>query len=88
MILSAPVNPICYDDYIADTDINNIFTALFTKALTNVDVKDLITNVGSAAASGPATGASAGAAAEVVEEKVEEEEEEEEGDDMGFGLFD
>ncbi|EEP77097.1 predicted protein [Uncinocarpus reesii 1704] len=62
-------------------------------ALEGKDVKDLLTNVGSAgaAAAAPAGGAPGGGAAATeatpaAEEKKEEEEESDE--DMGFGLFD
>ncbi|KAJ5947105.1 Ribosomal protein 60S [Penicillium verhagenii] len=71
-------------------EIEPIWATIFAKALEGKDIKDMLTNVGSAgpAAAGPAAGA-AGAAAPaeaVAEEKVEEKEESD--DDMGFGLFD
>jgi len=78
----------------ANVEVESYWPGLFAKALESVDVKTLITNVGSgvggAAASGGG-GAPAAAAAEATEEKKEEkkeESEESEDDDMGFGLFD
>ncbi|XP_054719349.1 60S acidic ribosomal protein P1-like [Uloborus diversus] len=76
----------------ANVDVESYWPGLFARALEGVDVKQLITNVGSGAAAAPA----GGAAAEVAEDaggkeaKKEEkqEESEEEDDDMGFGLFD
>jgi len=77
----------------ANVQFEPIWPTLFAKALTGVNVKDLITKVGSAAAAAPAAAAAAAPAAaekkaeKKVEKKEEPEEEEEEGD-MGFGLFD
>merc|ERR1712113_692121 len=67
--------------------------SLFAGALKDVNVRELITNIGSGVGSGPAAGAGAAAAggAAAEEEKVEEKKEESsesEDDDMGFGLFD
>ncbi|XP_031624554.1 60S acidic ribosomal protein P1 [Contarinia nasturtii] len=76
----------------ANVDVEPYWPSLFAKALEGVNVKDLITNIGSgvgsapAGAAAPAAGAAAPAAAEKKEEKKEESEEEED-DDMGFGLF-
>ncbi|KAI1913884.1 hypothetical protein LOZ53_002538 [Ophidiomyces ophidiicola] len=74
-------------------DVEPIWTSLFSKALEGKDVKDILTNVGSAGAAAPAAGGAAAAggataaeAAPAAEEKKEEEEESDE--DMGFGLFD
>ncbi|KAJ5670328.1 Ribosomal protein 60S [Penicillium sp. IBT 18751x] len=71
-------------------EIEPIWATIFAKALEGKDVKDLLTNVGSAgpAAAGgaPAAGGAAAPAEAVAEEK--EEEKEESDDDMGFGLFD
>ncbi|EER26194.1 hypothetical protein D8B26_003465 [Coccidioides posadasii str. Silveira] len=74
-------------------DVEPIWTSLFSKALEGKDVKDILTNVGSAGAAAPAAGVAAAAggaapteAAPAAEEKKEEEEESDE--DMGFGLFD
>merc|ERR1712141_109587 len=76
----------------ANVKIEPFWPSLFARALSGVNIKDLITNVGSAAAAAPAAGAPAGGAAEEKkeEEKKEEkkEESEESDDDMGFGLFD
>ena len=66
-----------------------VLTALFARALTNCNVKELINNVGSAAAAAPAAAPDAGAApaADAKEEKKEEkkEESESEDEDLGFG---
>merc|ERR1711915_1113908 len=74
----------------ADVKVEPYWPGLFAKALDGVDVKALITNVGSGAGAAPAAGgaapaaaADAPAAAEKKEEKKEESEEED--DDMGFG---
>merc|ERR1712179_864674 len=69
----------------ASVDVEPIWPTLFAKALSSVNVRDLITNVGSAVGSAPA------AAEPAKEEKKEEkkaESESDEDDDMGFGLFD
>ncbi|XP_064652490.1 large ribosomal subunit protein P1-like [Lineus longissimus] len=74
----------------ANVKVEPFWPGLFAKALTDVNVKELVTKIGSSAGSGPAAGAGA-AAAPVEEEKKEEkkeESEEESDDDMGFGLFD
>ncbi|KAL4975704.1 60s acidic ribosomal protein-domain-containing protein [Aspergillus desertorum] len=72
-------------------DVEPIWTSIFAKALEGKDIKDLLTNVGSAGAAAPAAGGAApaaggDAAAPAAEEKEEEKEESDE--DMGFGLFD
>merc|ERR1712226_1635028 len=82
----------------ANVDVEPIWPTLFAKALSSVNVRDLITNVGSAvgsapaaAAAAPAAGGAAAAAEPAKEEKKEEkkaESESDEDDDMGFGLFD
>ena len=69
-----------------------LLTALFARALSHCNIKDLISNVGSAAAA-PAAAAPAAAAAAPAEakkeEKKKEEEKKEDSDeddgDMGFG---
>ncbi|CAG7926531.1 unnamed protein product [Penicillium olsonii] len=69
-------------------EVEPIWASIFAKALEGKDIKELLTNVGSAgpAAAAPAAG---GAAAPAEEKKEEKEEEKEESDeDMGFGLFD
>ncbi|EAA12468.5 60S acidic ribosomal protein P1 [Anopheles arabiensis] len=77
----------------ANVDIEPYWPGLFAKALEGIDVKSLITSIGSGVGSGggaPAAAAggagAAPAAAEKKEEKKEEEPEESD-DDMGFGLF-
>ena len=79
----------------AGVDIEPYWPGLFAKALENINVKDLITNIGSGVGAAPAGGAApaAGAAAPAVvepakEEKKKESEPEESDDDMGLGLFD
>ncbi|KAL4921578.1 60s acidic ribosomal protein-domain-containing protein [Aspergillus aurantiobrunneus] len=71
-------------------EVEPIWTSIFAKALEGKDIKDLLTNVGSAGPAAPAAGggaAPAGEAAPAAEEKKEEEKEESD-EDMGFGLFD
>ncbi|PYI04908.1 hypothetical protein BO78DRAFT_430997 [Aspergillus sclerotiicarbonarius CBS 121057] len=70
-------------------EVEPIWTSIFAKALEGKDIKDLLTNVGSAgpAAAAPAAGGAAAAPAEAAAEEKEEEKEESD-DDMGFGLFD
>ncbi|XP_050078817.1 60S acidic ribosomal protein P1 [Anopheles maculipalpis] len=77
----------------ANVDIEPYWPGLFAKALEGIDVKSLITSIGSGVGSGAsaapaaaAGGAAAPAAAEKKEEKKEEEPEESD-DDLGFGLF-
>jgi len=77
----------------ANVQFEPIWPTLFAKALSGVNVKDLITKVGSAAAAAPSAPAAAAPAAEEKkaekkEEKKKEESEEEDEGDMGFGLFD
>jgi len=77
----------------ANVDVETIWPSLFAKALSSVNIRDLITNIGSGvgaapAAGGAASGGAAPAAEEAKEEKKKEESESEEDDDMGFGLFD
>lgn len=77
----------------ANVDVEPYWPGLFAKALEGINVKDLITNIGSGVGSGggaPAAGGAAAAAAPAAAEKKEEkkeEEPEESDDDMGFGLF-
>ncbi|KAF3491276.1 60S acidic ribosomal protein P1 [Arthroderma uncinatum] len=75
------------------TDVEPIWTSLFSKALDGKNLKDLLVNVGSGGGAAPAGGAAAATggaaaadAAPAEEEKAEEAEESDE--DMGFGLFD
>jgi len=78
----------------ANVQYEPIWPTLFARALTGLNVKDLITKVGSGAgAAAPAAAAAAPAAAgkkeeKKVEKKVVEEESDKEDEDMGFGLFD
>ncbi|KAF5275671.1 hypothetical protein FQA39_LY06783 [Lamprigera yunnana] len=78
----------------ANVDVEPYWPGLFAKALEGVNVKDLITKIGSGAgtapaAAAPASGAPAGAAAPAVaKEEKKESEPEESDDDMGLGLFD
>ncbi|XP_055544357.1 60S acidic ribosomal protein P1 [Wyeomyia smithii] len=76
----------------ANVDIEPYWPGLFAKALEGINVKDLITNIGSGVGSGggaPAASTAATAAPAAAEKKEEkkEEEPEESDDDMGFGLF-
>lgn len=78
----------------ANVDVESYWPGLFAKALEGVNVKDLLTNIGSgvgaAPSSAPTTAAPAAAeAAPAKEEKKKEEvSSEESDDDMGFALFD
>ncbi|XP_041361440.1 60S acidic ribosomal protein P1-like [Gigantopelta aegis] len=78
---------------VAGVSVESYWPSLFAKALDGINVKDLITNIGSAAGSAPAAGAgpAAAAAPEAKKEEkkeVKKEESESEDEDMGFGLFD
>ncbi|XP_076686480.1 ribosomal protein LP1 isoform X2 [Andrena cerasifolii] len=77
----------------ANVDVESYWPGLFAKALEGVNVKELITNIGSGVGAAPAAAPTAAApasaeAAPAKEEKKKEESEEESDDDMGFGLFD
>jgi len=79
----------------ANVEFEPIWPTLFARALSGINIKDLVTKVGTSAAAAPAaaapTAAPAAAAEAKKEEKKEEkkkEEEPEEDEDMGFGLFD
>jgi len=76
----------------ANVQSEPIWPTLFARALTGVNVRDLITKVGSAAAAAPAPAAAAPAASKKEEKKEEkkkvEEDSDKEDDDLGFGLFD
>lgn len=75
----------------ANVEVEPYWPGLFAKALEGVNVKDLITNIGSGVgAAGPAAAAvveEAAPAAKKEEKKVESEDEDGSGDDMGFGEF-
>ncbi|CAB4061443.1 RP-LP1 [Lepeophtheirus salmonis] len=77
----------------AKVNVEPYWPGIFSKCLESVNVKELITSIGSGAGSAPAAGAApaaAGAPAPAEEKKAakKEEPEEESDDDMGFGLFD
>lgn len=80
----------------ANVDVEPYWPGLFAKALEGVNIKELITNIGSGVGAAPAGGAAAAAtpaanaaaAAPAKEEKKKESEPEESDDDMGLGLFD
>ncbi|KAJ8940019.1 hypothetical protein NQ314_010850 [Rhamnusium bicolor] len=79
----------------ANVDVEPYWPGLFAKALEGVNIKELITNIGSGVGAAPAPGAGAAApaaaavaAAPAKEEKKKESEPEESDDDMGLGLFD
>ncbi|CAH1773787.1 unnamed protein product [Owenia fusiformis] len=90
------------DVQITDDKINTILNAagvsvepfwptLFAKAVQGMNIRDLVSNVGSGGggAAAPAAADAGGApAAEEKKEEKKEESSEEEDDDMGFGLFD
>lgn len=77
----------------ANVDVEPYWPSLFAKALEGVDVKNLITSIGSGAgaapagAAAPAAATDAPAAAESKKKEEKKEESEEEDDDMGFGEF-
>merc|ERR1712099_19643 len=68
----------------ANVEFEPFWPSLFAGALKDVDVRSLITNIGSGVGSGPA----AGGAEEAPKEEAKAESSSEEDDDMGFGLFD
>lgn len=78
----------------AGVEVEPYWPGLFAKALDGVNVKELISNVGSGAGAGPAVAAPAAveaaapAAAAKEDKKKKEESDEGSDDDMGFGLFD
>lgn len=77
----------------ANVEVEPYWPGLFAKALEGVNIKELITNIGSGVGAAPvgaaaAPAADAPAAAPAKEEKKKEEEPEESDDDMGLGLFD
>merc|ERR1711980_57656 len=78
----------------ANVEFEPFWPSLFAGALKDVDVRSLITNIGSGVGSGPAAGGAAaaggdaGAAEAPAEEAKKAESSSEEDDDMGFGLFD
>merc|ERR1712113_1098456 len=72
----------------AKVDVEPFWPSLFAGALKDVNVRELITNIGSGVGSGPAAGAGGAAEEEAKEEAKKESSSESEDDDMGFGLFD
>ncbi|KAH8369045.1 hypothetical protein KR200_009095 [Drosophila serrata] len=78
----------------ANVEVEPYWPGLFAKALEGINVKDLITNIGSGVGAAPAGGAAPAAAAAAPaaeakkEDKKKEEESDQSDDDMGFGLFD
>jgi len=77
----------------ANVSVEPFWPGLFAKCLESVNIKDLVSNVGSGVGAAPAAGAggaapAAAAAEEAPKEEKKEEPEEESDDDMGFGLFD
>ncbi|XP_072397883.1 large ribosomal subunit protein P1 [Diabrotica undecimpunctata] len=78
----------------ANVEVEPYWPGLFAKALEGINIKDLITNIGSGVGgAAPAGGASAAApaaaaAAAPAKEEKKESEPEESDDDMGLGLFD
>lgn len=75
----------------ANVEVEPYWPGLFAKALEGIDVKGLITNIGSGAGSAAVSGTAAptsgapAAAEEKKEEKKKESESEASDDDMGFG---
>jgi len=79
----------------ANVEVEPYWPGLFAKALEGINVKDLITNIGSgvgaagpAAGGAPAAAAGAAAGAPAAKEEKKEESADESDDDMGFALFD
>ncbi|XP_018332754.1 60S acidic ribosomal protein P1-like [Agrilus planipennis] len=79
----------------ANVDVEPYWSGLFAKALEGINIKDLITKLGSsvgATSVGQAAVVSAPAATENKKEEAKKEEKKEESeesdDDMGLGLFD
>ncbi|XP_060525788.1 large ribosomal subunit protein P1 [Cylas formicarius] len=79
----------------ANVDVEPYWPGLFAKALEGVNIRELVSNIGSgagaapaAAGAAPAGGATPAAAAPAKEEKKKESEPEESDDDMGLSFFD
>merc|ERR1712045_945283 len=68
----------------ANVAVEPFWPGLFEKALSSVNVAELITNIGSGVGAAPAAGAAAGGAAAEAAPAAEEKKEESE---MGFDLF-
>merc|ERR1712178_535423 len=75
----------------AGVSVEPFWPGLFEKALSSVNVAELITNIGSGVGAAPAVGGAAAAGGAAVaapaEEPKKEESEEESDSDMGFDLF-
>lgn len=75
----------------AGVDVEPYWPGLFAKSLESVNIKDLITNIGSGVGAAPAAAApvAAAAAPAAAAKKEEKKESSDEGsdDDMGLGLF-
>ncbi|XP_012262371.1 60S acidic ribosomal protein P1 [Athalia rosae] len=79
----------------ATVEVEPYWPGLFAKSLEGINIKDLITNIGSGVGAAPSGGAAPAAAAPTSgdaapskKEDKKDEPEEESDDDMGFGLFD
>ncbi|CAL1289673.1 unnamed protein product [Larinioides sclopetarius] len=75
----------------AKVEVESYWPGLFARCLESVDLKQLISNVGTASvapAASAAAPAASGDAGKKEEKEEKKEESEEEDDDMGFGLFD
>eukprot|EP00178_Gracilaria_changii_P023448 TRINITY_DN70947_c0_g1_i1.p2 TRINITY_DN70947_c0_g1~~TRINITY_DN70947_c0_g1_i1.p2 ORF type:complete len:112 (+),score=31.07 TRINITY_DN70947_c0_g1_i1:81-416(+) len=77
----------------AGVEVEPFWPSLFAKAVADLNIKELITNVGAGAVAAPAAAAPAAGGADAPKEEAKKEEkkvesEEESDDDMGFGLFD
>merc|ERR1711963_165291 len=73
----------------AGVSVEPYWPSLFAKALDGVNIKDLVTNIGSSAGAAPAAGGAAAAdAGGAAPAEAKKEESEESDEDMGFGLFD
>ncbi|MBZ3869477.1 60S acidic ribosomal protein P1 [Sciurus carolinensis] len=77
----------------AGVNVEPFWPGLFAKALANVNIGNLICNVGAggpapAAGAAPAGGPAPSTVATLAKEKKVEAKKEESNDDMGFGLFD
>merc|ERR1711976_977339 len=74
----------------ANVDVEPFWPGLFAGALKDVNVRELITNIGSGVGSGPAVAggaAAAGGAAEEAKEEAKKESSSESEEDMGFDIF-
>lgn len=72
----------------ANIEVEPFWSGLFAKAVDSINLKDLVSKVGSGVGSPVASSGTVGPAAPAAEEKKEEKkEEEEEEDDDGAGMF-